>query len=242
MKHLNTLVLALLCSGTAAAQTTNTTYQPGDDNNPCALNIAFDEVDDLTESSFTLSLTNPSTPISVLSAYFTFDDNTIRPWSYDPVSKTYDVEMNVYSKKNKEGRVTSQALQTQLSDDTNPEHPGYFYLAIAGSDDFLGEEGEMATVYFDATQFADGYHVLHMKDALCGTIIGTDPATMSSITYLCADQEITFHVGNGTITIIDGIQNIYPPYPAVPTYDLLGRPADATRPGLYIRGGKKVIR
>lgn len=241
MKYLYTLALACLTFTAASAQTT-TTLQPGESGNNCSLSIEFDEVEDLEDSSFTLSMNNPSTPICVLSAYFYFDDNSIRPWSYDPVSKTYDVEANEYSKKNKTGRVTDQALKAQLSDDDNTEHPGYFYVAIAGDNDFLGEEGVMATIYFDATELSEGNHVLHMKDALCGAIEGDDVSELKSTKYLCADQQILFNVSKGTITIIDGIADIYPPQPQSRIYDLTGRATIPNHHGIYIINGHKYIK
>lgn len=240
MKYLYTLALACLSFATASAQTT---LLPGEDGNNCSLSIEFDEVDDLTESSFTLSMNNPSTPICVLSAYFYFDDNSIRPWSYDPATKTYDVEANIYHKKNnKTGRVTDQALKAQLSDDDNPEHPGYFYVAIAGDNDFLGEEGAMATIYFDATELREGNHVLHMKDALCGAIEGEEVSKLKSTKYLCADQEIHFKIHNDVITIIDGINSIYPLPTEKRIYDLSGRATTPTQHGIYIMGGKKIMK
>lgn len=239
MKYLYTLALALCGFVNASAQTT---LQPGESGNNCSLSIEFDEVDDLTESSFTLSMNNPSTPICVLSAYFYFDDNSIRPWGYDPIAKTYDVVANTYSKTNKTGRVTTQALQTQLSDDSNAEHPGYFYVAIAGSDDFLGKDGLMATIFFDATKLGDGNHVLYMKDALCGSVTGETVDNMQSTKYLCADQEIHFNVNGGTLTIVDGINSIFPALPEGHVYDLQGRVTIPAQHGIYISNGKKVLR
>lgn len=240
MKHLYVFALALLCFSTGLAQTT---YQPGENGNNCTLHIEFDDVDDLSESSFTLSMTNPSTPICALSAYFIIDDNSVRPWSYDPISNSYEVEMNEYSKKNKEGRVTTQSLQTQLSDDSNPEHPGYFYVSIAGADNFLGEEGEMAYIYFDATKLKNGNHVLYMKDAFCGSIIGDDINNMKSYKYLCNDQEIHFNVNNGTLTVLSNI-NVFPQNSETPeTFDLQGRHINTLfSKGLYISGGRKILR
>lgn len=240
MKYLYTLALALCGFANASAQTT---LQPGESGNNCSLSIEFDDVEDLTESSFTLSMSNPSTPICVLSAYFYFDDNSIRPWGYDPVTKTYDVEANIYHKKNNmTGRVTDQALKAQLSDDDNPEHPGYFYVAIAGDNDFLGEEGAMATIYFDATELREGNHVLYMKDALCGSVTGETVDNMQSTKYLCADQEIHFNVNGGTLTIVDGINSIFPALPEGHVYDLQGRVTIPAQHGIYISNGKKVLR
>lgn len=239
MKYLCTLALAFLGFTTATAQTT---LQPGEDGNNCSLSIEFDEVEDLEDSSFTLSMNNPSTPICVLSAYFYFDDNSIRPWSYDPVSKTYDVEANVYSKKNKTGRVTDQSLKAQLSDDDNTEHPGYFYVAIAGDNDFLGEEGAMATIYFDASELAEGDHVLYMKDALCGSIEGESVAELKSTKYLCANQEIHFNITGSTITIIDGIHGLCHPISDDRVYDLSGRATVPTAHGIYIKNGQKFLK
>lgn len=239
MKYLCTLALAFLGFTTATAQTT---LQPGEDGNNCSLSIEFDEVEDLEDSSFTLSMNNPSTPICVLSAYFYFDDNSIRPWNYDPVSKTYDVEANVYSKKNKTGRVTDQSLKAQLSDDDNTEHPGYFYVAIAGDNDFLGEEGAMATIYFDASELAEGDHVLYMKDALCGSIEGESVAELKSTKYLCANQEIHFNITGSTITIIDGIHGLCHPISDDRVYDLSGRATVPTAHGIYIKNGQKFLK
>lgn len=241
MKYLYTLALACLTFTAASAQTT-TTLQPGESGNNCSLSIEFDEVEDLEDSSFTLSMNNPSTPICVLSAYFYFDDNSIRPWSYDPVSKTYYVEANIYSKKNKTGRVTDQSLKTQLSDDDNTEHPGYFYVAIAGDNEFLGEEGAMATIYFDASKLTKGDHVLYMKDALCGSIEGESVAELQSTKYLCADQEIHFNITGSTITVIDGIHDLFHHTYDDRTYDLSGRATVPNTHGIYIKNGQKILK
>lgn len=239
MKYFYTLALAFLAFTTATAQTT---LQPGEEGNNCSLSIEFDEVEDLEDSSFTLSMSNPSTSICVLSAYFYFDDNSIRPWSYDPVSKTYYVEANIYSKKNKTGRVTDQSLKTQLSDDANTEHPGYFYVAIAGDNEFLGEEGAMATIYFDASKLTKGDHVLYMKDALCGSIEGESVAELQSTKYLCADQEIHFNITGSTITVIDGIHDLFHHTYDDRTYDLSGRVTVPNTHGIYIKNGQKILK
>lgn len=240
MKYLYTIAIALLGYCTAAAQ--NTTYLPGESGNNCSLSIEFDEAEILEEASFTLSMTNPGIDICVLSAYFYFDDNQVRPWAYDPDVDTYDVETNDYDKrKNPNGRVTDQSLQVQLSNDDNLEHPGYFYVAIAGAKNFLREEGEIATIYFDATKLSEGDHVLHMKDALCGSITG-EGTDLQSVTYLCADQDIHFNVRGNTITIIDGINNIFPLNPKERVYDLGGRTTLPSQHGIYIINGKKIIK
>lgn len=240
MKYLYTLALAIFGFSTASAQTI---LQPGESGNNCKIAVEFDEIDDLTEASFTISLANPDTPISVISAYLYFDDNSIRPWGYDPVSKTYDVETNDYDKrKNPNGRVTSQALNAMLCDDSNPDYPGYFMVTVAGSDAFLGEDGLIATVYFDASQLSQGIHHLYMKNPYCGWVIGETVEEMSSIQYNCVDQQIDFNVNGGTITIVDGINSIYPPYPTPQVYDLSGRATNPASHGIYIVNGKKILK
>lgn len=239
MKKALLLILSAAFSLLSQAQKT---YEVGDPANVCEITIEFDEVESLDEVSFTLSLSNPGLGVNGLSAYFTIDDNSVRPWTYDEDIEGYYVETNDYSKKNNpNGRLTDQSATTFLTEDTNPQYPANLYLGIAGSSDFRGNDGWLASVYFDATLLKDGIHVLHMVDPMCVNVVKEGEDFVSN-SYLCANQDIHFEVSGGNLTVISALPTIGTKENlGASVYDLSGRKTTPNAAGIYIKGGKKVV-
>lgn len=235
MKKIFAATAALLITAGAHAQAI---YEPGQHDNMVTV-VADDAADEIDNYPLDITLDNPTTPMGSVSVYLYIDDNSIRPWVYDNDEECYAYDTNT------KRCYKSVIVQIFECDDTNPTSPGYLFVNALDTKDFKLTTGTIITVYFDATKLSDGYHTIHVVEPMCSSASADGSESAS---YYCADQEITFHVGNGTITVVDGINAIYPPYPAVPTYDLQGRlcPDNQTNtapcPGIYIRDGKKIIR
>lgn len=236
-----TLLLILSAVFTLLSQAQNT-IEVGDPKNVCNISIEFDEVESLDEVSFTLSLDNPGVGINALSAYFTIDDNQVHPWTYDEDIDGYYVDTNDYNKKtNPTGRVTDQSATAFLTAENNPLYPANFFLGIAGSSDFRGETGGLATIYFDATLLKEGIHVLHMVDPMCVNVVEEGGKFISN-SYLCANQDIAFEVSSGNLTVISALPTIdTKSQDSGAVYDLSGRQTKPTAPGIYVANGRKVV-
>lgn len=236
-----TLLLILSAVFTLLTQAQNT-IEVGDPANVCKITIEIDEVESLDEASFTLSLDNPGVGINALSAYFTIDDNQVRPWSYDDYSKSYSFDTNEYNNKNKNGRVTKEhSAMVMLTDETNPQYPSNLYFGLGGSGDFLRETGWLATLYFDATLLKEGVHVLHMVDPMCVNVVEEGDNFISN-SYLCANQDIAFEVSGGNLTVISALPTIdTKSQDSGAIYDLSGRETKPTAPGIYVANGRKVV-
>lgn len=239
MKKVLLLIISAAFSILSYAQNT---IEVGDPNNVCGISIEFDEVESLDEVSFTLSLDNPGVGINALSAYFTIDDNEVRPWIYDEDIDGYYAETNLYSKKNNpSGRITDQSATLFMTDATNEQYPSNLYLGLGGSSDFRGEEGWLVSIYFDATQLSNGLHTLHMVDPMCVNVVEEGGKFVSN-SYLCADQDIAFEINGGNLTVISAIPSIGAKgNGANSTFDLSGRKTTPTTSGIYLKNGKKVI-
>ncbi|GEM_PF-6807825 len=210
-------------------------YEPDAEGNNNKITIELDEVDDISESSFTIYLSNPSISLCGLSAYFYFDDNSVKPWCYDDAAG-YILEGNNYSKKsNPNGRLNGHSITSFLCDASNKEHAYQFFVGIAGATDFLGTEGWMATVYFDATKLSDGTHYLHMVNPECAW---TNADASATATYKCANQDLLFKIHNGTMTFIETIP-VQTENHAI--YDLQGRRFNQVQQGVNIINGKKIL-
>lgn len=232
MKKIYALALAALIGTTANAQEK---YQPGEHDNVLTV-VAADASAGIDEYPLEINLTNPTVAIAAVSAYFYIDDNSIQPW----LCEEEDGEIFYTIATNGSRCSRNSTFDAFMTDDTNPNFPHYLFVNVyEKKSNFKLTEGTIATLYIDATKLSNGTHTIHVVQPLCSAASADGS---SSASYFCADQDITFRINGGTITVVDGIHTIYPPYPPVPTYDLLGRPIDATHPGLYIRGGKKVIR
>lgn len=210
-------------------------YEPGAEGNDNKITVELDEVDDIRESSFTVYLENPTVSLCGVSAYFYFDDNSVKPWCYDDVAG-YVIEGNNYSKKsNPSGRLNGHSVTSFLCEATNTEHAGQFYMSIAGATDFINNEGWIASVYFDATKLTEGTHILHMINPECAW---TNADASSTATYRCVNQDILFKLHNNTITAI----KVVPAQTEEHSYfDLQGRRLNQLQQGINIINGKKVL-
>lgn len=235
-------LLLIISAAFAFLSFAQNTIEVGDPKNVCKITIEFDEVETLDEVSFSLSLDNPGIGINALSAYFTVDDNQVRPWIYDEDIEGYYVATNRYDKRdNPTGRLNGTSSEVFVCDETNAVYPGYYYLGLGGSKDFLGDEGWLASIYFDATLLSEGIHTLHMIDPMCVNVV-KEGVDFVSTSYLCANQDIKFEINGGNLTIISAI-------PAIDTYgnnganiyDLTGRKITRPESGVYLKNGKKII-
>lgn len=235
-------LLLLLSAAFVLLTQAQNTIEVGDPANVCQITIEIDEVESLDEASFTLSLDNPGVGINALSAYFTIDDNQVRPWSYDDYSKSYLFDTNDYNNKTKNGRVPKDhSAMVMLTDETNPQYPSNLYFGLGGSGDFLRETGWLATLYFDATLLKEGIHVLHMVDPMCVNVVEEDGKFISN-SYLCANQDIAFEVSSGNLTVISALPTIdTKSQDSGAVYDLSGRQTKPTAPGIYVANGRKVV-
>lgn len=231
MKRILFLALTILSAISANAQSTGLIYQPGEHDNIVTV-VANDANDEPEKYPLDITLTNPTTPIRGIDMMLCIDDNSIRPWVYDEDEEAYAYDLN-----SKRTYKTAQA-NIFLNTEEHPSYPGYLHALVNDSRDFKLTEGTIATIYIDVTTLAKGAHTLHVISPMC-SYVGADFSTAS---YFCNDETITFNVEGSTITIIDGINTIYPPYPPTFTYDLSGRPTQAVRHGFYIKNGKKIIR
>lgn len=236
-------LLLIISAAFAFLSFAQNTIEVGDPKNVCKITIEFDEVETLDEVSFTLSLDNPGVGINAMSAYFTVDDNQVRPWIYDEDIDGYYAETNLYSKKNNpSGRITDQSATLSMTAATNEQYPSNLYLGLGGSSDFRGEEGWLVSIYFDATQLSNGIHTLHLIDPMCVNVV-KEGVNFGSTTYLCANQDIKFEINGGNLTVISALPCIdAKANDKSCAYDLSGRKVAApTASGIYLENGKKVI-
>lgn len=231
MKRVFSITLLLFAAITAHAQSTGLIYQPGEHNNLVSV-VADDSADELEKYPLEITLSNPTTPIRGIDVSLCIDDNSIRPWVYDDDEEEYAYDLN--SKRT----YKSTKQEIFFNTEEHPTYPGYLHILINDSRDFKLTEGTISTIYIDATQLSSGKHTLHVVSPMC-SFIGED---FSSASYFCSDQTINFTIEGGTITIVDGINSIYPPYPAPQVYDLAGRATTPANHGIYIVDGKKILK
>lgn len=229
MKKTASLLAALCLAFTASAQEI---YMPGEHNN--ILSVAVDDAhDSLDKYPINLTLSNPTTPICSVSAYFYIDDNSIRPWLYDE-----DEEEYVYDANNNRCH-KNIPIKLFLTEETNPSYPGYFYINPYDDKNFKLTEGTILTFYIDATLLSQGEHTLHIVEPMA-SYVGDD---FSSASYFSDEQNIVFRIGNGELTIVDGISQIDSSLHLPYSYDLQGRKTHTTHQhGIYIKGDRKIIR
>lgn len=231
MKKIHTLALAALICASASAQEK---YQPGEHDNILTVTAA-DASANLDEYPIDINLTNPTTPIAGVSAYFYLDDNTIQPFLYEEEDDEIYYIIDTTSRCSR-----NSTYDAFMTDDTNERFPHYLFVNIyEKKTNFKDTQGAIATLYIDATKLSNGIHTIHVVQPLCSAV-SSDGS--SSATYFCPDQEIAFSLSGGTITIVDGIQAIYPPYPPTPLYDLQGRRTTNPHHGIYIQGSKKIVK
>lgn len=234
MKKILALSATLLLAIGAHAQAI---YNPGEHNNTVTV-IAKDANADLDNFPIEIHLSNPETSIGSISTYLYFDDNSVRPWIWDEDEESYTYDTNT------KRCYKSATVNIWLADEDNPKFPGYFYVNVLDSKDFKLNEGNVITVYIDATKLSDGTHILHVVEPMC-SYASSDGS--ESATYFCTPHNLEFNVSGGTLTVVDGINSIYPPIPEYPHYDLQGRPElnnrwSGERTGIHIVGGKKIIK
>lgn len=234
-------LLLIISAAFAFLSFAQNTIEVGDPKNVCKITIEFDEVETLDEVSFTLSLDNPGVGINAMSAYFTIDDNKIRPWIYDE-EDGYIVDGNVFNRRNNPNGRIDQNPTVFLTEENNPKYASCLYLGIGGSGDFRGEEGWLASIYFDATLLSNGIHTLHMVDPMCVNVVEEGGKIVSN-SYLCANQDIKFEINGGNLTVISALPSIDAKANNKScAYDLSGRKVAApTASGIYLENGKKVI-
>lgn len=229
MKKIYTLAVSLLLAISANAQAI---YEPGQHDNVVTVSME-DASEDLKNYAIDLCLTNPTTGICNISAYFYIDDNKVQPWLYDEDEEDYVYDTN--SKR----CYKSVNVMSFVTNADNPKFPSYFFVNAVDTKNFKLTDGAIITFYMDATMLSNGNHQLHIVEPMCSHV----DDTMASKTYKCADHVIDFNINSGTLTLVDGIgallhkndkDNI--------SYDLTGRSCNATKRGIYIKNGRKVIR
>lgn len=231
MKRLFSISLVLFVAIMAHAQSTGLIYYPGEHDNLVSV-VADDAAEELEMYPLDITLSNPTILIRGIDVILCIDDNTIRPWVYDEDEEAYAYDLN--SKRT----YKSTKQEIFFNTEEHPTYPGYLHILINDSKDFKLTEGTISTIYFDATQLSSGNHTLHVVNPMC-SFIGAD---FSSASYFCADQTINFNIDGGTLTIVDGINDIYPPYPTPCVYDLSGRATSPSNHGIYIVNGKKILK
>lgn len=232
MKKIYALVLAGLLSANAFAQES---YEPGTHDNIVTV-VANDSETDLEEYPLEVTLSNPTTAIAGVSAYFYIDDNSSAPW----VCEEEDGEVFYIIETNSNRCSRNSAFDAFMTEPTNEAFPHYLFVNIyEKKSDFKLTEGTIATLYIDATQLSDGSHTIHVVEPMCSAASADGS---SSASYYCPNQEICFSKNGGTLTIINGIDDLLRKEIEQQTFDLQGRPTTATQHGVYISRGKKVIK
>lgn len=217
--------LAVLLSGAIASNAQAVIYPAGSEGNDNIITISIDaEAEDVTAVPVTISLSNPTVGIAGIGGYFWFDDCTSKPWAYDE-----DDEDFVYD--------TSSRLTKQNDIFVSYTDAGDLTLSITNkkANALKENDGELITLYFDATQLGVGDHTLHAD-----RLISFVPDGMTK--YENENIDITFDFDGSKLTLT-GISNILADDTHTVTYDLFGcRVNGAAANGLYISNGKKIIK
>lgn len=216
--------LAVLLSSAIASNAQAVIYPAGSEENDNIITISIDaESEDVTAVPVTISLSNPTIGIAGIGGYFWFDDCTSKPWAYDE-----DEEDFVYD--------TSSRMTKQNDVFVSYTDAGDLTLSITNkkANALKGTDGELITLYFDATQLGVGNHTFH-ADRLISFV--ADGMTK----YESENIDIAFDF-DGTKLTLTGISNILSDAEATVAYDLSGRRVNGTANGLYICNGKKVVK
>lgn len=230
MKKIFALTAALILPLSIHAQAM---YNPGEHDNVVTA-YAQDSNGDIKNFPIEIRLTNPTIGIGSVSAYFYFDDNTVRPWVWDEDEECYAYD---YNSKRCYKTVTVKAF---LTEETNQEYPAYLFVNALDDRDFKLTEGTIVTIYIDATQLSEGKHTLHVVEPMCSyaNADGTESAS-----YFCAPQDIEISLSQGVITVADAIRTVQTNTTTNTTYDLQGRRlTQLASHGISIVGGQKIIR
>lgn len=230
MNKLFILTAAIIATLSAKAQKTEV-YHPGEHDNTLTI-VAEDATTDLENYPIDIVLVNPTTPMCSVSAYLYIDDNTVRPWVYDEDEEEYAYDRNT------DRTYKSMDAKMFYCNDDNAQHPGHFFVNMLDDRNFKKDEGSIATIYFNAKLLSNGNHTIYVTEPMCSFVDDEG----NSASYFCPDQEIDINISNGTLTVLNGINAIYPPYPTERVYDLSGRATVPTRHGIYIMNGHKIMK
>ena len=231
MKKIFTLcfVVASMMFATASADTVVGASEiiPADQNDKALLTISVGSTTDLAKIPVSVILTNPEVEITAVEGCM------FSPAGVNSFLRDADEENFVYDASD---RWSSTHGNTSFAGTKLHGFDWFFFSIVSSkSSNFKGNDGVIATFYFDGSKLGDGEYEINLKDAIS---VWTDKRNTK--TYDAKPMSSTFTISGGKATGVEGVEaeNGVKAGSAI-TVD--GKAASSLRKGqIYIIDGKKV--
>ena len=231
MKKIFTLcfVAASMMFATASADTVVGASEiiPADQNDKALLTISVGSTTDLAKIPVSVILTNPEVEITAVEGCM-FSPAGVSSFLYDEVNEDF-----VYDTTD---RWTRSHGNTSFAGTKLHGFDWFFFSIVSNKSlNFKGNDGVIATFYFDGSKLGDGEYEIKLKDAIS---VWTDKRNTK--TYDAKPMSSTFTISGGKATGVEGVE-AETNTTVKGVYTISGQEVSAPVKGqVYIVDGKKV--
>ena len=166
---------------------------PADQNDKALLTISVGSTTDLAKIPVSVILTNPEVEITAVEGCM-FSPAGVSSFLYDEVNEDF-----VYDTTD---RWTRSHGNTSFAGTKLHGFDWFFFSIVSSkSSNFKGNDGVIATFYFDGSKLADGNYEIKLKDAIS---VWTDKRNTK--TYDAKPMSSTFTISGGKATGVEGVE------------------------------------